>query len=141
MSGGGISGQSDAQDAQGTILTTLIGNRKPDEIIAMVKSYYQKKGLIPSVQNQQVGIVAAIGSNLDIAGTYLECSDLTQTQNIQEHYRIVTQVWGSEEGSNISVQVNGYADLVASDGNEKIKPTDCTSTNEFENGLLESLKK
>lgn len=31
--------------------------------------------------------------------------------------------------------------LVASDGNEKIKPTDCTSTNEFENGLLESLKK
>ncbi len=31
--------------------------------------------------------------------------------------------------------------LAASDGNEKIKPTDCTSTNEFENGLLESLKK
>lgn len=106
----------------------------------MVKSYYQKKGVIPSVQNQKVGIVAAIGSNLDIAGIYLECSDLTQTQNIQEHYRIVTQVWSSEEGRNISVQVNGYVDLVTSDGNEKIKPTDCTSANEFENGLLESLK-
>ncbi|EHC37904.1 hypothetical protein LTSEADE_1862 [Salmonella enterica subsp. enterica serovar Adelaide str. A4-669] len=42
---------------------------------------------------------------------YLDCSLLPQTQNIQEHYRIVAQVWSVGEGSNVSVMVTGTAGL------------------------------
>ncbi|HDY3248134.1 TPA: hypothetical protein RPE60_003873, partial [Salmonella enterica] len=39
-----------------------------------------------------------------------------QTQNIQEHYRIVAQVWSAGEGSNVSVMVTGTAGLDIADG-------------------------
>lgn len=137
-SGGTSSGSSSTADAP---VTTQIGNRNPNELIAKVQAYYQSKGLTPLVQNTPTGIVATAGNNVNIANLYLDCSSVGQTQNIQEYYRIVTQVWSNGEGSNVSVQVNGYAGLVAADGNDKIKPTACTSTGAFENGLLESLQK
>lgn len=133
--GSSTSGGTDAP------VTTQIGNRKPDELLTRVQAYYQSKGLTPLVQNTPTGIVATAGNDLTIAGLYLDCSSVEQTQNIQKYYRIVTQVWSNGEGSNVSLQVNGYAGLVAADGNDKIKPTACTSTSAFENGLLESLQK
>lgn len=136
-SNGGASTSGDTD----TPVTTQIGNRKPDELITRVQTYYQSKGLTPLVQNTQVGVVATAGNNLTIAGLYLNCSSVEQTQNIQKHYRIITQVWSNGEGSKVSVQVNGYAGLVTADGNDKIKPTACTSTSTFENGLLQSLQK
>lgn len=135
------SGGSSTAGGTDSPVTTQIGNRNPDELITRVQAYYQSKGLTPLVQNTQVGIVATAGNDLTIAGLYLDCSSVEQTQNIQKYYRIVTQVWSNGEGSNVSVQVNGYAGLVAADGNDKIKPTACTSTGAFENGLLESLQK
>ncbi|MDJ6541288.1 Uncharacterised protein [Salmonella enterica subsp. arizonae] len=67
---------------------------------------------------------------------YLDCSLLPQTQNIQEHYRIVAQVWSAGEGSNVSVMVTGTAD-----GNDKVKPVESKSTGIFEKDLLERLRK
>ncbi|CQP28153.1 Uncharacterised protein [Salmonella enterica subsp. enterica serovar Typhimurium str. DT104] len=72
---------------------------------------------------------------------YLDCSLLPQTQNIQEHYRIVAQVWSAGEGSNVSVMVTGTAGLDTADGNDKVKPVECQSTGIFEKDLQERLRK
>lgn len=140
-------GQSDASpDQQGpgmgdVVSTTKIGNRKPEELLHAVELYYQQKGLAPSVRDSATGIVAASGSDDEPAGLYLDCSVLPQTQNIQRRFRIVTQVWRADEGSNISVNVTGVAGLVAADGNDKVKPAECKSTGLFEKDLFERLRK
>ncbi len=140
-------GQSDASSDQqmpgmgDVVSATKIGNRKPKELLSAVELYYQQKGLSPSVQDSATGIVAVSGSDDELAGLYLDCSVLPQTQNIQRRFRIVTQVWSAGEGSNISVEVTGVAGLVAADGNDKVKPTECKSTGLFEKDLLERLRK
>ncbi len=118
-----------------------IGNRKPEELFKAVQLYYQQKGLSPTVQDMATGIVAVSGSDDELAGLYLDCSMLPQTQNIQQRLRIVTQVWAAGEGSNIAVEVTGSAGLITADGNDKIKPVECQSTGLFEKDLLERLRK
>jgi hypothetical protein len=118
-----------------------IGNRKPDELIAAVELYYRQKGLSLAVQDATTGIVAASGSDAELAGLYLDCSSLPQTQNTQQQFRIVTQVWSAGEGSNVSVDVTGFTGLVTADGNDKIKPVECRSSGLFEKDLLERLRK
>ncbi|WP_336192970.1 hypothetical protein [Providencia stuartii] len=119
--------------------TTTIGNRHPDEIFIAVTNFYTTKGLTPIIQNKDVGIIATSGDNLDIAGEYLDCDSAGKGQNMQESYRIVTQVWSSGEGTNVSIQVNGIYQLVTPDGNDKVKPTACKSSGAFESALLQIL--
>jgi hypothetical protein len=118
-----------------------IGNRKPDELISAVQLYYQKKGMTPAVNDQTTGIIAAIDEDVEFASLILDCSEVKQSQNIQERYRVVTQVWSAGEGSNVLVTVTGTAGLVAADGNDKVKPVECKSTGTFEKDLLEMLRK
>ncbi|NIG29835.1 hypothetical protein F3J27_10115 [Enterobacter sp. Ap-916] len=118
-----------------------IGNRKPQELFNAVTAYYQQKRLNPTVQDNTTGIVAAVSSDEGVVSTYLDCSALPQTQNIQEQSRIVTQIWSAGEGSNVSVVVTGVVGLVTSDGNDKVKPVECKSTGLFEKDLLEILRK
>lgn len=118
-----------------------IGNRKPDELIEMVQLYYQQKGMTPLVNDQTTGVIAAVGDDVELASLMLDCSEVKQTQNIQERYRVVTQVWSAGEGANVSVSVTGTAGLVTADGNDKVKPVECKSTGSFENDLLERLRK
>lgn len=118
-----------------------IGNRKPDELINAVQLYYKQKGMSPAVNDQTTGIIAAAGEDVELASLILDCSELKQSQNIQELYRVVTQVWSAGEGSNVSVSVTGTAGLVAADGNDKVKPVECKSTGTFEKDLLEMLRK
>lgn len=118
-----------------------IGNRKPDELLNAAQLYYKEKGLTASVNNSEVGIVAATGNDDELAALFLDCSMLSQTQNIKEQYRVITQVWSAGEGSNVSVNVTGVAGLIAADGNDKIKPVECKSTGTFEKDMLERLTK
>ncbi|EJR6475830.1 hypothetical protein NXM83_000756 [Salmonella enterica subsp. enterica serovar Urbana] len=83
----------------------------------------------------------ATGDDPELSSLYLDCSLLPQTQNIQEHYRIVAQVWSAGEGSNVSVMVTGTAGLDTADGNDKVKPVECKSTGIFEKDLQERLRK
>lgn len=141
---GGSSDQSNAQPTPGmgdVISTISIGNRKPQELLNAVELYYQQKGLTPSVSDTDTGVVAAIGHDDELASLFLDCSMLPQTQNIQEQYRIVTQIWSAGEGSNVSVSVTGVAGLTTADGNDKVKPVECKSTGTFEKDLLERLRK
>ncbi|HCR0216516.1 TPA: hypothetical protein OMS38_002444 [Klebsiella aerogenes] len=118
-----------------------IGNRKPDELMNVVQIYYQQKGLTPVINNPETGIIAATGHDDELANLFLDCSLLPQTQNIQESYRVITQVWSAGEGSNVSVSVTGIAGLTAADGNDKVKPVECKSTGTFEKDILERLRK
>ncbi|HAV1618609.1 hypothetical protein [Enterobacter hormaechei] len=141
---GGSSEQSSAQPTpgMGDIVSTIsIGNRKPEELLNAVELYYQQKGLTPSVRDIDTGVVAAAGHDDELTNLFLDCSMLPQTQNIQEQYRIVTQVWSAGEGSNVSVSVTGTAGLVTADGNDKVKAVECKSTGAFEKDLLERLRK
>lgn len=141
---GGSLDQSSAQPTPGmgdVISTISIGNRKPEELLNAVELYYQQKGLTPSFKDTDTGIVAAVGHDDELTSLFLDCSMLPQTQNIQEQYRIVTQVWSAGEGSNVSVSVTGTAGLVTADGNDKVKPVECKSTGTFEKDLLERLRK
>lgn len=117
-----------------------IGNRKPDELINAVELYYQQKGLNAAVKNSEMGIVAAVGSDDELSGLFLDCSTLEQSQNIKRQYRIVTQVWSAGEGSLVSFSVTGIAGLTMADGNDKVKPVACKSTGMFEKDLLERLR-
>ncbi|EEW9976706.1 hypothetical protein HFW09_004498, partial [Salmonella enterica] len=101
------------------ISTSFIGNRKPDELLNAVELYFREKAITASVNDHTTGIIAGIGDDPELSSLYLDCSLLPQTQNIQEHYRIVAQVWSSGEGSNVSVMVTGTAD-----GNDKVKPVE-----------------
>lgn len=123
------------------VSSAVIGNRKPDELLNAVSLYFNQKGIAPVVDDRETGIIAGAGDNPELAERYLDCSMLPQTQNIQERYRIVAQVWSAGEGSNVSVNVTGVAGLVAADGNNKVKPTECKSNGVFEKDLLELLRK
>lgn len=142
--GGQSSNSEQSVDASGMLTSApsiKIGNRKPDELINAVQLYYQKKGMTPVVNDQTIGIVAAVGEDVEFASLILDCTEVKQTQNIQERYRVVTQVWSAGEGSNVSVSVTGTAGLVTADGNDKVKPVECKSTGAFEKDLLERLSK
>lgn len=133
--------QSDSPGMSDAVSETKIGNRKPDELFNAIRLYYQQKGLSPTVNDLSTGILAATGNDDELASLYLDCSELKQTLNIQENYRMVTQVWSAGEGSNVSVSVTGVAGLITADGNDKIKPVECKSTGVFEKDLLERLRK
>lgn len=142
--GGQSSNPAQSVDASGMSTSApaiKIGNRKPDELINAVQLYYQQKGMTPAVNDQITGIIAAAGDDVELASLILDCSEVKQTQNIQESYRVVTQVWSAGEGSNVSVTATGTAGLITADGNDKVKPVECKSTGTFEKGLLESLRK
>ncbi|EBA6580165.1 hypothetical protein B2J35_01820 [Salmonella enterica] len=98
------------------ISTSFIGNRKPDELLNTVERYFREKAITASVNDQNTGIIAGTGDDPELSSLYLDCSLLPQTQNIQEHYRIVAQVWSAGEGSNVSVMVTGTAGLDIADG-------------------------
>ncbi|WP_236348785.1 hypothetical protein [Enterobacter cancerogenus] len=131
----------DAAGMSASAVVVKIGNRKPDELINAVQLYYQQKGMTPAVNDQTTGIIAAAGDDVELASLILDCSEVKQTQNIQESYRVVTQVWSAGEGSNVSVTVTGTAGLITADGNDKVKPVECKSTGTFEKDLLERLRK
>lgn len=134
-----VSGGAQTMPGQGD--ATLIGNRKPNEIHSAIGLFFQKKGLKTDVNDPSVGIVAAVGSDETLASLYLDCSTIEQTQNVTERYRIVAQSWSAGEGTHIAVQVSGVAGLITPDGNDKIKPAECSSTGLFEKDLLEALRK
>ena len=131
----------DASETSTSAPEIKIGNRNPDELINAVQLYYQQRGMTPVVNDQTIGIVAAVGENVELASLILDCTEVKQTQNIQERYRVVTQVWSAGEGSNVAVSVTGSAGLVTADGNDKVKPVECKSTGAFEKDLLERLRK
>ncbi|QZY35096.1 hypothetical protein HU826_12035 [Enterobacter cancerogenus] len=142
--GGDAQNTSQSDDAAGmaeSASVVKIGNRKPDELINSVQLYYQQKGIPAVINDHTIGIVAAVGDDVELASLMLDCSEVKQTQNIQERYRVVTQVWSAGEGSNVSVSVTGTAGLVTPDGNDKVKPVECKSTGTFEKDLLERLRK
>ncbi|EGI5370615.1 hypothetical protein WQ13_001966 [Salmonella enterica subsp. enterica serovar Weltevreden] len=136
---GSQAGQQPGMSEQ--ISTSFIGNRKPDELLNAVALYFREKAITASVNDQTTGIIAGTGDDPELSSLYLDCSLLPQTQNIQEHYRIVAQVWSAGEGSNVSVMVTGTAGLDTADGNDKVKPVECKSTGIFEKDLLERLRK
>lgn len=133
------SGQQPGMSEQ--ISTSFIGNRKPDELLNAVELYFREKAITASVNDPTTGIIAGIGEDPELSSLYLDCSLLPQTQNIQEHYRIVAQVWSVGEGSNVSIMVMGTAGVDTADGNDKVKPVECKSTGIFEKDLLERLRK
>lgn len=118
-----------------------VGNRKPDELFDKSLAFFTAKGLNASIRESEAGVIAATGSDESLASTWLDCSAVEQTQNIQQSYRVVAQIWSAGEGSNVSVQVNGLAGLTTPDGNDKIKPVECKSRGIFEKDLLEALRK
>lgn len=123
------------------ITTTKIGNRNPNELMNATTLFFNEKGLENIAGLSDVGVVSASGENLDISELYLDCSEINQTQNIQEQYRVVAQFWSAGEGTNVSIQVTGTAGLVTADGNDKIKPVECKSKGVLERVLLERLRK
>lgn len=142
--GGQSSNPAQSVDASGMSTSApaiKIGNRKADELINAVELYYRQRGMTPVVNDQTIGLVAAVGEDVDLASLILDCSEVKQTQNMQERYRIVTQVWSAGEGSNVSLSVTGNAGLVTADGNDKVKRVECKSTGAFEKDLLERLRK
>lgn len=140
------SGEQQSAAAQGTdpeapTAAVRIGNRKPDELWDAVQLYYRQKGININVADSATGIIAGTGDDPALVSRYLDCSLLPQTQNSQETYRIVTQVWSAGEGTNVSASVTGVAGVTAADGNDKVKPVACTSQGVFERDLLERLRK
>ncbi|EBG7061315.1 hypothetical protein FJL43_12325 [Salmonella enterica subsp. enterica] len=105
------------------ISTSFIGNRKPDELLNAVERYFREKAITASVNDQTTGIITGTGDDPELSSLYLDCSLLPQTQNIQEHYRIVAQVWSAGEGSNVSVMVTGTAGLDTADGSATYRIT------------------
>lgn len=134
--------QQDSQPGMSEqISTAVIGNRKPDELLNDIAVYFREKTITASVNDSVTGIIAGTGDDSELSSLYLDCSKLPQTQNIQEHYRIIAQVWRAVEGSHVSLTVTGLAGLTTTDGNDKVKPVECTSTGTFEKDLLERLRK
>ncbi|WP_348265495.1 hypothetical protein, partial [Salmonella enterica] len=78
--------------------------------------YFREKAITASVKDQTTGIITGTGDGREVSWLYLDCSLLPQTQNIQEDYRIVAQVWSVGEGSKVSVMVTGTAGLDIADG-------------------------
>lgn len=98
--GGADNTQQSAADGMTESAPVLkLTNRKPDELFNAVEVYYQRKSLNPTVTDQDSGIIAATGHDDQLAGLFLDCSMLPQKQNIQEHYRIVTQIWPLRKGA------------------------------------------
>lgn len=124
-----------------TAKPTLIGNRKPDELLSRAEALFAQKGIKPAVVEQGLGIIGATGNDAELASLYLKCTDQPGASNLDETYRILVQIYSAGEGSNVMVQVNGVAGLVAADGNDKVKPFACPSSGVFEKDLLEALRK
>ncbi|WP_431222170.1 hypothetical protein ACQ86O_17570 [Serratia sp. L9] len=120
---------------------TLIGNRKPDELLSRAEAFFAQKGVKSLVVERDLGIVGVTGNDAELASLYLKCSDQPGPSNLDETYRILVQIFSAGEGSNIMVQVNGVAGLLAADGNDKVKPFACSSSGVFEKDLLEALRK
>lgn len=76
-----------------------------------MERYFREKAITASINDQTTGIITGTGDDPELSSLYLDCSLLPQTQNIQEHYRIVAQVWSAGQGSNVSVMVTGTAGL------------------------------
>ncbi|MEE4410680.1 MULTISPECIES: hypothetical protein [unclassified Serratia (in: enterobacteria)] len=120
---------------------TLIGNRKPDELVAKVVAVLDGKGITPTLTDNHLGVVGATGRDPELAGLYLDCAAQATPSNLTEEYRILVQVYRAGEGSNVMVQVNGIAGLTTVDGNDKVKPFECKSSGVLEKDLLEALQK
>ncbi|MDK9140890.1 hypothetical protein QQE65_13680 [Salmonella enterica subsp. enterica serovar Telelkebir] len=88
-----------------------------------VERYFRERAITASVNDQNTGIIAGTGDDPELSSLYLDCSLLPQTQNIQEQYRIVAQVWSAGEGSNVSVMVTGTAGLDIADGSATYRIT------------------
>nr|WP_260441540.1 hypothetical protein [Serratia fonticola] len=124
-----------------TAKSTLIGNRKPEELLTRTAEIFTQKGLNGAVVDNHLGIVGATGNDAELASLYLTCSDQPGPSNLNQRYRILVQIFSAGEGANVMVQVNGIAGLVTPDGNEKVKPVECPSSGIFEKDLLEALRK
>lgn len=124
-----------------SIKPTLIGNRKPDELLARTEAIFAQKGLAATLVDQHLGVVGTVGKDAELASLYLSCSDQPGPSNLNVSYRILVQIFSAGEGTNVVVQVNGVAGLVAADGNDKVKPFECSSSGVFENDLLQALRK
>ncbi|MGE1561341.1 hypothetical protein [Pantoea septica] len=131
-----------ADSASSSVSSNIkIGNRKPEETFSAALAFMQQRGLKVDVQDSKTGILAATGNDESLSSTLLDCSALEQTQNIQEQYRVVAQIWSAGVGTNVSVQVTGTAGLTTPDGNDKVKPVECQSTGMLEKDMLEALRK
>lgn len=120
---------------------TLIGNRKPDELLTRAEAFFMQKGLKATLVDPHLGIVGTSGDDAELASLFLSCSDQPGPSNLHATYRILVQSFSAGEGTNVMVQVNGVAGLVAADGNDKVKPFECASSGVFEKDLLEALRK
>lgn len=120
---------------------TLIGNRKPDELIARTEAVLAQKGLKATLVDPHLGIVGTVGDDAELASLLLNCSDQPGPTNLHATYRILVQIFSAGEGTNVLVEVNGVAGLAAADGNDKVKPFECASSGVFEKDLLQALRK
>ncbi|ARU93333.1 hypothetical protein [Tatumella citrea] len=131
----------DSTGMDASVQTLTIGNRTPQELIAVVIRYYQQAGVTPTVRDSNNGIIAASGDAPGLAGKWLDCGSYQAPEQLTLHYRLVTQVWAAAEGSHVMIQVSGLAGKIASDGNDKVKPQECSSSGIFETRLEELLRK
>lgn len=137
-----VEGNSSAEPSVSeTVNTTLIGNRKPDELFDRVVAALDAKGITPTLTDPHLGVVGVAGSDVELAQLYLDCTDQATPTNLTEEYRILIQVYSAGEGSHVMVQVNGVAELTTPDGNDKVKPFACKSSGVLEKDLLEVLRK
>lgn len=120
---------------------SLIGNRKPDELFTRTLAILSAKGITPTLTDSRLGVIGAAGSEAELAGLYLDCTDQATPSNLTEEYRILVQIYSAGEGSHVMVQVSGVAGLTAADGNDKVKPFECKSSGVLEKDLLEAWRK
>ncbi len=131
---------ADSADYEPAAAVTLIGNRKPDELLSRTKAWFAQKGLKAAVADDRLGLVGATGDDAELAGLYLNCPEQSGPSNLHKTYRVLVQIFSAGEGTNVMAQVNGVAELVAADGNDKVKPFACSSSGVFEKDLLEALR-
>jgi hypothetical protein len=137
----GSAADSAASEPTAVAKPTLIGNRKPDELLTRTEAIFAQKGLKTTVVDPLMGIVGTTGNDAELASLYLTCSDQPGPSNLNATYRILVQIFSAGEGTYVMAQVNGVAGLVAADGNDKVKPFECSSSGVFEKDLLQALRK
>ncbi|VTR17743.1 Uncharacterised protein [Serratia fonticola] len=72
---------------------TLIGNRKPDELLTRAEAIFAQKGLKATVVDPHLGIVGTTGNDTELASLYLTCSDQPGPSNLNVTYRILVQIF------------------------------------------------
>ncbi|ERK10731.1 hypothetical protein [Serratia fonticola] len=137
----GSAAETAAGESTAAAKPNLIGNRNPDELLTRTEAIFAQKGLEAKVVDPHLGIVGTTGNDAELASLYLTCSDQPGPSNLNVTYRILVQIFSAGEGTNVMVQVNGVAGLVAADGNDKVKPFECSSSGVFEKDLLQALRK